>query len=63
MAVNWRSAVNKYFSSCLLIHLDVAPRQFLYQFNRGIRKLLVSVRLAVRLEPDTLTETKFFIDL
>src|SRR5512132_3138780 len=53
-------AAHEFLSSYLFVHLDVAVRQFFYQFRRCIGQLLIFVRIAVLLKPQT---QEFFIEI
>lgn len=44
-------AAHEFLSSYLFVHLNVAARQFFYQFHRRIGQLLIFVRIAVLLKP------------
>ena len=44
-------AANEFLARDLLVHLDIAARQFRDQFGRRIGQLFVLVRIAMVLEP------------
>ena len=44
-------AAHEFLSSYLFVHLNVAARQFFYQFDRRIGQLLIFLRIAGLLKP------------